>query len=91
MNCQRGDIAVVVGQGRDEGDWALGRIVQCVSLYEFEGYECWLIKDPLISPRGDRYIGVYDGSLRPIRDPGEDAKDETLSWLPVPSKEGAPA
>lgn len=26
-------------------------------------------------------------SLRPIRDPGDDAQDETLSWLPVPSTE----
>lgn len=30
-------------------------------------------------PIGDRF-------LRPIRDPGEDAKDETLQWLPVPSQ-----
>ena len=28
-----------------------------------------------------------DADLRPIRDPGDDAKDETLSWLPVPSTE----
>lgn len=26
-------------------------------------------------------------SLRSIRDPGDDAQDETLSWLPVPSRE----
>lgn len=27
-----------------------------------------------------------DAALRPIRDPGEDAQDETLQWLPVPSQ-----
>lgn len=32
-----------------------------------------------------------DSSLRPIRDPGEDAQDETLAWLPVASKEAQPA
>lgn len=34
---------------------------------------------------------IADKYLRPIRDPGDDAKDETLQWLPVPSteKEGA--
>ncbi len=28
-----------------------------------------------------------DSNLRPIRDPGEDAQDETLTWLPSPSRE----
>ena len=28
---------------------------------------------------------IADEYLRPIRDPGEDTQDETLSWLPVPS------
>lgn len=32
-----------------------------------------------------RFIG--DDYLRPIRDPGDDARDESLSWLPVPSRE----
>lgn len=30
-------------------------------------------------------FGVADSDLRPIRDPDQDAQDETLSWLPVPS------
>lgn len=32
---------------------------------------------------------VDDHYLRPIRDPGDDAADETLQWLGVPSKEAA--
>lgn len=32
---------------------------------------------------------VLDRDLRPIRDPGDDAVDETLLWLPVPHKETA--
>ena len=38
-----------------------------------------------------RYAAIQDSALRPIRDPGEDAQDETLSWLPVPEKEGVEA
>jgi hypothetical protein len=30
---------------------------------------------------------IEDAILRPIRDPGDDAQDESLSWLPVPSRE----
>ena len=89
MNCKPGDLAVVVGLGPDEGHWALGRVVQCVSLYVFAGYPCWLLKEPMTSPTGVEYIGVYDGALKPIRDPGDGARDESLDWLPVPSKEVA--
>lgn len=35
------------------------------------------------------YAPVPDDFLRPIRDPGDDATDETLEWLPVPVKETA--
>lgn len=31
--------------------------------------------------------GIGDKFLRPIRDPGDDATDETLLWLPVPSRQ----
>lgn len=32
---------------------------------------------------------IADAVLRPVRDPGNDAQDETLSWLPVPHRETA--
>lgn len=37
------------------------------------------------------YACSNDRALRPIRDPGEDAEDETLHWLPVPTTEEVPA
>lgn len=40
--------------------------------------------------KGDR-ANCYDANLRPIRDPGDDAQDETLSWLKVPSGNEVPA
>ncbi len=38
-------------------------------------------------PRNTMYASIHDECLRPIRDPGDDATDETLQWLPTPSKE----
>ena len=38
-----------------------------------------------------RYVCIRDAALRPIRDTGDDAQDETLQWLPVPSKMVEPA
>ena len=36
---------------------------------------------------GDMHPYAKDSQLRPIRDPGDDARDETLEWLPVPSRD----
>lgn len=33
------------------------------------------------------YACCPDRALHPIRDPGEDAQDETLAWKPVPTTE----
>jgi hypothetical protein len=35
---------------------------------------------------GDELV-LRDDYMRPLRDPGDEAKDETLLWLPVPSDE----
>jgi hypothetical protein len=40
---------------------------------------------------GREINGVADLALRPIRDPGEDAKDETIQWKEVPTKQKDPA
>ena len=37
------------------------------------------------------YAVCPDNKMRPIRDPGEDARDETLSWIDTPVKQGEPA
>jgi hypothetical protein len=83
MNCKPGDLAVVARLTNENLRPYLGRIVTCVRVVAMD---CWETV-PMLEP----YRGVYDGALRPIRDPGEDAQDETLSWLPVPSREGAEA
>lgn len=51
----------------------------------------WIVESqgaPLNCSNGRRVMTrpFSDRNLRPIRDPGDDAQDETLEWLPVPSK-----
>lgn len=43
--------------------------------------------DAFVVITDEENISCPDSSLRPIRDPGEDARDETLEWLPSPSKQ----
>lgn len=90
MNCKPGDMAVVVGS-KSLGGQLNGSFVRCISLVPGEDY--WNVE--ALSPalidlfRKHGVMQIYDSKLRPIRDPGDDARDETLDWLPVPHKEVA--
>jgi len=69
MNCKPGDLAIVVGPVDDE-KW-LGKILRVLHLHQNpELGPCWLTDC-------DKW-NFTDASLRPIRDPGDDAVDETL-------------
>jgi hypothetical protein len=97
MNCKPGDLAVFVRS--DAGNE--GRIIECVRLatrtelirggFITRFGPVWVTREPLIATSGIYLPFAIDAYLRPIRDPGDDAQDETLQWLPVPSKEGTPA
>lgn len=92
LNCKPGDLAVVVrSMAGNEGV-----IVRCLRLIRAEatyrandGSEynsaVWEIDRPLPDWVGGVDFTFPDVQLRPIRDPGDDARDETLEWLPVPS------
>lgn len=60
-----------------------------------DGFFWWIEgASALTAMRADEVIHVATGfaadhALRPIRDPGDDARDETLEWLDVPHKETA--
>jgi hypothetical protein len=77
------------------GDFVLpdGQPANCVHadcwVFEFLGKpKSVLIAGPLgVMTRMARFAQCQDKWLKPIRDPGEDARDETLEWLPVPSRE----
>ena len=102
MNCQAGDLARVVAPGYFLGCSCGGRTLAVVPdtlvICEQPAVDGWVLRDPVHVDvvlaccgghvRG-RFISLPDGWLRPIRDPGPDAIDETLEWLPVPHKEHA--
>lgn len=77
MNCKPGDLAIYVGSLYS------GMIFKVVAPY---CDKTWVV-DPM--PKG--LIAIADKNLRPIRDPGDDATDETLTCLPVPSRESETA
>lgn len=89
MNCKPGDLAVIVRSVAGNE----GRIVRCIrfvgKVRGWVGDDRWETDQVLIGERGGKTNAVQDSCLRPLRDPGNDAKDETLLWagLPVPSTE----
>lgn len=79
MNCKPGDFARYVGA------WEPARGMIFHVLEEHPGFEgAWIVSP---TPPERLTSAVWDASLRPLRDPGDDARDESLSWLPVPSRE----
>jgi len=92
MNCKPGDLAVIV-KTAPEGEFLLGRVVHVLRLWSANEWEVVLDR-PITNPINGEY-GLHgvapDECLRPIRDPGDDATDETLTWLDVPSKQGETA
>lgn len=96
MNCKPGDLAIVVKStcGNE------GKIVRCLGLigksHTFRNPDgsldvCgkWQIDRPLKNYGGVMVLYANDSALRPIRDPGDDAVDETLLRLPSPRQEVA--
>lgn len=97
MNCKPGDLAVLVRACLPENIGLIVTVHNEWVMDEKDGF-CWLTESshptPTIwwdgAPAGsDRESFVPDAWLRPLRDPGEDAQDETLSWLPSPVTEAA--
>ena len=91
MNCKPGDLAVVVKSFAGN----LGRIVRCIRLRSeaatvrrpdgsFVTDAIWEIDTCLPDFSGTQGPFCQDSLLRPIRDPGDDAIDESLQWLRVP-------
>ncbi len=101
MNCRPGDLAIRVGQ-YFSGTIPVGSIVRVLKILPGEtmvwppngagvlARDVWLVEwSGEIHDGNQRRLGIPDSQLVPIREPGDDATDETLQWLPVPSKEVA--
>ncbi len=100
MNCKPGDLAVVVRAGGSPEMLGLMCLVTSVGEFDHEGRWTWLcrfqkktqwdiwVEDVRTGRETMSRNGFMpDSDLRPIRNPGDDATDETLLWLPTPSKE----
>jgi len=99
MNCKQGDLAIIV-RSKAGNEGRLCTVLEMLGEnpfydgfpWNFRDGPCWLIEyagTPAFDNFGQKYkrAPIPDAWLRPIRDPGEDAQDETLQWLPVPSRE----
>jgi hypothetical protein len=95
MNCEPGDLAILVRSIRGQE----GRLVLVESFagdmryssgrFGANSWHCHGVGTPLFGERKVGYSCIPDADLRPIRDPGDDAVDETLLRLPAPAKETA--
>lgn len=96
MNCKPGDLAVIV-RTLPPGAFLLGYVVEVLhQVADVDQGPAWLVRlqrditNPISGEIGSEGVAP-DAFLMPIRDPGEDAQDETLQWLPVPEREGVAA
>lgn len=81
MNCKPGDLAVIVRAPFDKEH--LGKIVKCIGFSS--NYESHWITEPKLPRIGGGWLSWADKNLRPIRDPGEDAIDETIARIGKPA------
>lgn len=79
MNCKPNDVCVIKKPGR-----LYGKIIKVTCLDGQPGLPHWEYEGTLIDLLGSRYTSIRDEVLRPLGDPSQDARDETLSWAPVP-------
>ena len=100
MNCKPGDLAWIVAPFEAAGRGLVVTVVEAaaagltcvaknggISSWPSAGGHAWICDS-----HDARFPCVIaDEALRPIRDPGDDARDETLEWKQVPSREGQPA
>jgi hypothetical protein len=100
MRCKVGDLAIRI-KAFDDSFVKAGSLVRCLRLNNFtvmlhgsqsslptEANNTWDVEwnGRLVDDNGWR-MAIPDEHLQPIGNPGEDARDETLLWLPVPSRE----
>lgn len=97
MNCKQGDLARIVGLGHATTD-GNDRFVTCVAPARSAGWVGWVFDKEVVVTLSapaiveGRYFmpgtkvslrALADEYLRPIRDPGDDARDEMLRPLPT--------
>lgn len=96
MNCKPGDLAILVRSKNPDHVGRLVDVLRSGEDYE-DGVQYWSCKvhgSPVLVPiygpqnrHSGRYVAtaevdIPDAWLRPIRDHGDDAVDESKAWLP---------
>jgi hypothetical protein len=85
MNCRPGDLAVVIKNQHGQQ----GALVNVDAAYKQAG---WWVCTPLSrirtwdQPIHSGRVCIHDDALRPLRDPGDDATDETLIYAGLPAE-----
>lgn len=79
MNAKPGDLCLLLPGEYRQLDVFVGQIHR-VSHRSTQYENSWLFEPPLMY--GKRLVSWQDRDLRPIRDPGDDARDEMLRPLP---------
>lgn len=51
-----------------------------------DGFAAMVDYGSRLASRKAKYVVIADRWLRPIRDPGDDAQDESFRWAPAPEK-----
>ena len=93
LNCRPGDLAYTVAPVIMDRRGRVLRVLRASTIGDHarlnygwaHDLPCWVCE----SSEGETICA--DISLRPIRDPGDDARDEALDWLPVPAQHKEPA
>jgi hypothetical protein len=93
LRCKPGDLAMIVySLARNEGK--IVEVLEFIGTYTYRiGITChdtWACRVPqaitsvegIVTPAGGT-VAISDSALRPIRDPGPDAVDETLRDLEI--------
>ncbi|MFY9460444.1 MAG: hypothetical protein WAP57_11915 [Aquabacterium commune] len=88
LNCKKDDLAYIYRVTDKANAWMLGQVVRCVRMEIMKGRAGWHLEQG-VTHRQTIFMWewVADDCLRPIGNPGDDARDESLSWLPVPGRE----
>lgn len=91
LRCKPGDLCVIV---RTRFPELLGRFIRVTKPAPALacGQPAWFYEgEPMVAKSGFVVHAAEDCCLKPIRDPGNGATDQTLTWLPVPTTEEVPA
>lgn len=85
MNCEQGDIAIIVKSTCGNED----KVVKCIEFVGFlgekyDGANYWLVDREIAFSDGSDIPYAKDEWLRPIRDPGDDAVDEMVERCGTP-------